>query len=214
MSMITRIRAGSNDPTRCNLFIDGEFYMAIPAEAVVHYGLQVGQEISGKMLEQLAECDQSHRAMQKAMEHLSRRPYCVQELARKLEEKGFDRDIAQQVCAALAERGYIDEQAVAQQFYEHLRARGFGPLRIGQELQKRGIPRPVVQHLLEQAQEEDREADIRAIIEKKLRFALVRDEKLRRRVMAQLSRSGYRYDEVSHLVAEYFDGYDDEGEEL
>lgn len=214
MSILTRIRAGSNDPTRCNLYVDGEFYMAIPAEGVVNYGLKVGQEIPSDLLEELAQYDQYQRVMQKAMDYLSRRPYCVQELTRKLAEKDFDQDTAQQVCQMLEERGYIDEEAVAQQFYEHLRAKGFGPLRIGQELQKRGIPRHLVQQVLEQEQEEDREADIRAIIEKKLRFAPVRDEKLRRRVMDQLSRSGYRYGEVSHLVAEYFEGFEDEGEEL
>ncbi len=77
----------------------------------------------------------------KACQLLSRRPHFRAEIARKLDERGFGRTAVDGALERLAELGYLDDAACARSLAAGpLSRRGYGPLRMRAELERRGAP--------------------------------------------------------------------------
>lgn len=70
---------------------------------------------------------------------LSRRDFCSQELAGKLNAQGYEPETVQGVLDELLERGFINDERYAHQFVAMHAARGHGPLRIQRELSQLGL---------------------------------------------------------------------------
>lgn len=70
---------------------------------------------------------------------LATREHSQQELRQKLSLKGCSSDAAEAVIAELASEGYQSEQKFAESYARMLINKGYGPLRISQELKSRGI---------------------------------------------------------------------------
>jgi regulatory protein len=79
---------------------------------------------------------------------LSRRDFCSQELAGKLNAQGYDPGTVQGVIAELLERGYVDDERYALQFVAMHAARGHGPLRIHRELSQLGVDAGLIESAL------------------------------------------------------------------
>ena len=110
---ITRLQAGAKDPSRCNIYVDGQFLLAIPAEGVVEYHLKVGMDADSSLLDELSLYDEEKKALRLGLELLSRRPHSKWELVQKMTAKGISKEVAQLGCQRLSEQGYLDEEAFA-----------------------------------------------------------------------------------------------------
>ncbi|RQW83880.1 MAG: regulatory protein RecX [Methylococcus sp.] len=73
------------------------------------------------------------------MGYLARREHSQLELTQKLSRKGFPMDIVSQVIAELSIRGLQSDSRYAEIYVRSRLSRGYGPLRIRQELRHRGI---------------------------------------------------------------------------
>ncbi|WP_069469959.1 regulatory protein RecX [Candidatus Marithrix sp. Canyon 246] len=74
-----------------------------------------------------------------AMEYLARREHASLELSNKLARKGFDADVIESVLAQLQADNLLSDERFVEAYIRHRSNKGFGPLHIRQELQKRGI---------------------------------------------------------------------------
>jgi len=70
---------------------------------------------------------------------LTRREHSQQELLNKLALRGFSRDDVQPVIDALAEQGWQDDLRYAEEYARFRIQKGYGPLRVKQELKQNGI---------------------------------------------------------------------------
>jgi len=73
------------------------------------------------------------------MDFLSRREHSRFELARKLARKGFESTIIDAVLSQLQADNLLSDQRFAESFVHSRINRGYGPLRIRQELRQRGV---------------------------------------------------------------------------
>ena len=73
------------------------------------------------------------------MDLLARREHSQRELRDKLLQRGFAADLVEQVVAELAGEGLQSDSRFAEAYLRQRRERGYGPLRIRQDLQQRGI---------------------------------------------------------------------------
>ena len=79
---------------------------------------------------------------------LARRDYSQQEIIQKLKLKKYSIDAIYKVISNLAELGLINEQRFTENFIYWRKSKGFGPVRITQELQARGItPEMIAEHI-------------------------------------------------------------------
>jgi regulatory protein len=83
--------------------------------------------------------DSFHQALRSAITFLSYREHAVLELRNKLMRKGFSMEIIAQVLTQLRQDNLLNEQRFTEEYLQMRMAKGYGPLRIEQELRERGI---------------------------------------------------------------------------
>ncbi len=74
-----------------------------------------------------------------AMGYLARREHASLELSNKLARKGFDADVIDSVLVKLQADNLLNDERFVEVYVRYRANKGFGPLHIRQELQKRGI---------------------------------------------------------------------------
>jgi regulatory protein len=71
---------------------------------------------------------------------LARRDFATAEMRAKLLARGFAAGVAEEVLAALAASGVLDDRRFAENYVSWHAGRGQGPVRIGVELRRHGLP--------------------------------------------------------------------------
>ncbi|MCP4041282.1 MAG: regulatory protein RecX [Gammaproteobacteria bacterium] len=122
------------------------------------------------------EKDLAQPLRSKALEFLSRREYGTQELGRKLQSKGYSCAAVETVLGELSREGLISDERYAESSIHSYVHRGYGPLRILRELQRRGVEDSASRTHLEKYQDEWRE---RAIAARHKRFGVTKPEDFR-----------------------------------
>ena len=139
-------------------------------------------------------------AKERALAMLDRRDYSRAELLKKLVEKGEDETEAAEAVERLAELGFVDDARYAPIIVRHYAAKGYGPQRVRQELQRRGIPKDLWDGAMEQMPQQD------DTIDRLLRSKLKSDAPDRaelKKATDFLLRKGYGWDEIRSAVARY-----------
>ncbi len=83
-----------------------------------------------------------------AIDYLSRREHSSLELKNKLIRKGFIEDVVNEVLYKLRVDKLLSDERFAESYIRSRVKKGFGPIRIKQELQQRGITGELVTELL------------------------------------------------------------------
>jgi regulatory protein len=84
-----------------------------------------------------------------ALDALARRDYATEELRRKLLEKGYDAAVVAPLLEALCTEKLLDDRRYTENFVAYHAVRGQGPLRIGADLRRRGLPGSLVEECLD-----------------------------------------------------------------
>lgn len=199
MGTITALTGQVKNPDRVNVFIDGAF--ALGLAMTVAAGLRVGQEISQAELEKLDQRDEVHRARERVLGLLARRPYSATEITRYLRRHQIDGEIIQNVIDDLTEAKLIDDDAFAAYWVEQRETfRPRSRLALRQELSQKGIDREIVAEALSDVDEIDA---ARRVAQKQAgRWRGLPEAEWRTRLTRYLMRQGYPYDIVSEVVSE------------
>ena len=139
------------------------------------------------------------RCFDKACELLSRRSHFRAELERKLGDRGFDAGAVREALARLAELGYLDDAACARSLAAGpLSRRGYGPLRMRAELERRGAPAEAAAAAVERVYADGEEEAARQVAERWLQRRPARRAALAR----HLDRKGFSSGVVLRLARE------------
>ncbi|MCL2369009.1 MAG: recombination regulator RecX [Oscillospiraceae bacterium] len=138
----------------------------------------------------------------RAVEILGRRAMSRRELIDKLTQKGEDREAAEEVAHWLVEVGLLNDADYAEMVIRHYAAKGYGQLRIQQELRRRGIDKDLWDVALMEMPEEFDALD--HFIQSRLRGEDP-DRKEEQRVADALRRRGYNWEEISAGLRRYKD---------
>ena len=79
-----------------------------------------------------------------AMRLLTRREHSSQELKQKLQHKGFDASLVDKVAEQLKQEGLLSDKRFAESYARSRTGKGYGPLRIQQELRQRGASDDII----------------------------------------------------------------------
>ena len=125
---------------RVNVFVDGEFALALGVDLAMERGVRPGRELNPIELGDLADEDARREALQSGLRFLSYRPRSEQELRQRLARKGLPREAIAAAVARLRELGYLDDAAFARFWTEtHQRSRPRARRVVAGELRRRGI---------------------------------------------------------------------------
>ena len=146
-------------------------------------------------------------ALDAAAKQLSYRALSTKQLRDKLLEKGHTEDAAEYALEWLRARGLLNDETFAQSVVRSYTRRGYGELRIRQELSHRGVPREVADDAMEEYEAED--ATLCALLDKRLRGDLS-DRKEVDKAVAALQRRGYRWDDIKRALTAYSESLSDD----
>ena len=138
---ITRIENSKHVQERVLVFLEEGDPLRITGHELLQFGLYPGMDLSPELVVQLQAAGQRSESRVKAAQLASGRMLSRKELTNKLSRKGIDPDTAEETADWLESLGAVDDAAYAGVIARHYAASGYGPGRVRQELQKRGISR-------------------------------------------------------------------------
>ena len=187
------------------LYLDGEEAVKLDREVFLRAGLRPGDQISDEELHQLILDSDARRAEEKALYLLEHRNRSKRELTEKIARTAASWEAAEAAAGQMEELGLVDDQAYARdRAREMFLRKRWGPLRVKQELRRKGIDGELIEELLEEYRQRDEGGlvaeNVRAVLETKY-SGWREDEKQRRRAFAALQRRGYSYEEIREGMA-------------
>ena len=200
MPKITDMQIQKRNKTRANVYIDGEFSMALEMLTVMKLGLKIGQVVSQEQLADAVFDSEKSVAFDKAMGYLGRGMKTAKQMRNYLEKKAYAPEVVEYVITRLKEYRYIDDVAYAKLYVEHNSATK-GERRLKQELVSKGI----ALSLAEQHSQLDGEqalSDATRLAEKYMRSKPC-DIKTLQKLQRYLLSRGYGYDIVNNVLHNY-----------
>lgn len=134
---------------------------------------------------------------------LSKRDYTCQELSNKLRLKGYDPDLFAAILDEFQQKGFINDYRFAENFINWRRQKGYGPYRVKQELEKRGIPRDLIAELIDMT-DNAWAYQAKLIWQKHFKNALPNDLKTRAKQIRFLQNRGFMQ---THIESIFKDDY-------
>ena len=149
MSKITKISAQEKNKNRCNIFIDGDFFMGIPLELVYSNSLKVGMDIDKEKLKEIAKEKDYLDALNKATNYISKNIKTKKQLNTYLLGKGFDKEAVDRVIEKLIEYNYVNDKDYAKRYIESTSSYQ-GVNLVKYKLMMKGLRKEVVENLYEE----------------------------------------------------------------
>ncbi len=184
---------------KIHIYVDDEYRATVDSDYWYSEKYRNLKEINDEELTELLDAVGFRRAYNKGLDLLSRRPYGVKELTKKLCEKGHEKESAERACERLLELRLLNDEEYARILANDLIERKkYSIKRVKQELSVRGISREIVENTVD-ALDNDAENRIILVIKKKYLNKLD-DEKGRKRAIDGLMRLGYSYSEIKSAL--------------
>lgn len=184
---------------KIHIFVDEEYRATVDSDYWYSEKYRNLKEINEEELTELLDSVSFRRAYNKGLDLLSRRPYGVKELVKKLCEKGHEKEASQNACERLLELGLLNDEEYARILSDDLiNRKNYGIKRVKQELAYRGISREIIENTIDSI-DNDAENRIILVIKKKYLNKL-NDEKGRKRAIDGLIRLGFSYSEIKSAL--------------
>jgi regulatory protein len=198
--VITEITAQRKFQSRVNIKIDGQFAFGLHMDLVLAEGLSKGVELSSEKIVRLLQEDSFIKAREKALHYIGYRARSTQEVITRLSREHYTQEAIERVITRLIELDMLDDQKFAQEFAEgRLRNKGFGPMRIQQDLRRKGISPEIIETVVASVFEEMPPEELAAVSAEKIFARLSRqsDTFVRRKKLSDyLLRRGFNYDQM------------------
>lgn len=138
--------------------------------------------------------------LEAAARQLSYRALSVSALRDKLLSRGYQEDAVDYALAYLQEHGFLDDTKYAESTVRSYKRRGYGTLRIRQELRRRGVDTTEADEVMD-TYEPDWEA-MEALLDKRLHGDLS-DRKEVNKAVAALQRRGFLWEDIRTALNRY-----------
>ncbi len=145
---ITAIEPVPSEPHRCQIRIEGEVAFTVHQSVIRKLGLTAGSVWDEHLHRQLLHEEECIQAKKCAYRYLAASWRTSGEVRQYLLRRGFSEDVVQPVLEHCRQRKYLDDQVYAEQYIHHRLQRGYGPLRIAQELSRKEIDPAIYEPIL------------------------------------------------------------------
>lgn len=195
---IDRIEPSRRRKDRVLVFLEGGDLLRVTEQELLVFGLRPGLELPEQLLAQVEQSAKRSEMKARGARLTGSRMLSKKQVMEHLTRKGGDRELAEDTAQWLEELGAVDESAYAAAIARHYAAMGYGPGRVRQELQHRGVPRDLWEDAL--AQLPDPEEAIDKFLAAKLR-GKTPDRATLQRLSAALQRRGFQWQDIRPALA-------------
>lgn len=138
MKTITDIKPQVKNPTRCNIYLDNSFYCGLELETVMRHRLKIGASVSPEDLDEIQAESETMRALDKALNFISRSQKTKKQVADYLESKGYLEKTIEAVLDKMSAYKFINDQNYAKD-YAKSASKNKGKRLISLELKRKGV---------------------------------------------------------------------------
>ena len=200
MPIITEIKIQEKNKTRCNLFIDGEFFSSISLETTLKNNLKKGQEVDQKELSILIEESNKVEALSKAVDYVSKALKTKRQVKDYLIKKGYTEEIAWYCVDKLKECDYINDEKYSERFIEST-SKTQGRKLVEYKLMMKGVRKEDIALAYENVEVDNKE-NAKNIAEKYLKNKEKTKENLAK-AYRYLIGKGFSYEEASFALSQF-----------
>lgn len=204
--VITTIVEDPRAPGNLVVEVNGARFASLPADAVSRLRLAEGKPLDEAGFARLERAANVEAAYRVAVRLLALRPRAVNELLRRLRDRGHDPSAVGAAVGRLEEQGLLDDHEFARHFARVRSSRGHGPGRLITDLLARGVDRRKAEQAVYEvldAEEVDVLGQARSLAEKRCgQLGDLPAGVKQRRLLAYLGRRGYHGYEVREIVRE------------
>lgn len=118
MPQITDITYQTKNKSRCNLFVDGEFFSGVSLETVLKFRLKVGDQVETENLTEILIQNERSEALNKAVAYISKYLKTKREVKDYLIRKGYSEEIAWYCVDKLKEYDYVNDTEYSKRYVE------------------------------------------------------------------------------------------------
>ena len=211
MAIITKIESQKKNNDRVNIYVDGEFFMAVFTELIYTFNLKKGMEIDQNNLTYILKEEMYIKAKNKALNILSKADQSEKKIREKLSSE-FEEDTIDIVIEFLLKSKLIDDDLLAQKIVNtNVNLNKCGRNKIKQNLYNKGI---CIESINEAISEIDKDVEFEnAMYLAKKRYERVKNEdkrKIYQKVSQHLAYKGFDYDIIKRVLNKLlnFDEYD------
>jgi regulatory protein len=211
MAIITKIESQKKNNDRVNIYVDGEFFMAVFTELIYTFNLKKGMEIDQNNLTYILKEEMYIKAKNKALNILSKADQSEKKIREKLSSE-FEEDTIDIVIEFLLKNKFIDDDLLAQKIVNtNVNLNKCGRNKIKQNLYNKGIS---IESINEAISEIDKDVEFEnAMYLAKKRYERVKNEdkrKIYQKISQHLAYKGFDYDIIKRVLNKLlnFDEYD------
>lgn len=197
---IEEIKPSQRKTGRFLVKLEGGALLRVTEEELLRFGLRPGEELDEEGLAALRESARASSVKAAAAGMIGRQALSKAELTRRLVRRGAEASDAQAAADWLEDIGAVDDPAYAGALARHYGQRGYGPARVRQELQRRGVSRELWEEALRELPDSGDTLD--ALIQKRCRGDLS-DPREIKRLSDGLMRRGFSWGEVKAALSRY-----------
>lgn len=150
---ITDLKEQVKNAKRVSVYLDGNYYCGLDLITVVKARLKVGDEITKEKLIEIQRDSEMQACMDVALRSLSKSVKTEKDIIKKLESKGFLREIAIETVEKLKGYGYINDKEYSNRYAETYK-KSKGKKLIKLELKQKGVDEKVIDETLSEIEGE------------------------------------------------------------
>ncbi len=200
MPNITDITYQTNNKSRCNLFIDGEFFCGLSLETVLKFRLKKGDEYNTSELKELIEQNERCEALAKAGNYLSKTLKTKRQVKDYLLKKGYSEEIVWYCIDKLKEYNYIDDLEYSKRYIES-QSKNQGKLMLAYKLMSKGVKKQDIETAYDNV-EIDSKLNAKNVAEKYLKNKdKTKENKLK--AFRYLLGRGFSYEDAEYALSEF-----------
>jgi len=196
---ITEVTPQKNNPSRVNVFADGEYVFSLDDVDALVLGIKPGREITQADLKNCLFESQFGKAKAKAMDILSRKSVSSAMLCAELQKKDYDPAVISEVIREFEELGYIDDFNFAMLYLEYASSKLWGEKKIRYELSQKGVSNHITEDALSSFSLPGA-AEVAQCIKQKYPGEDLKDFKVKQKIMRFFASRGFEFSLVEEAI--------------
>lgn len=192
------------DKRRCKVFLDGDFAFVLYRGEIKRYKIEVGEELSQGVYEQIFNEIICRRTRERALYLLQFSGRTEAELSRKLTSAFYPERAVKETIAFLRRYHYLDDMEYARNYIDVYGERK-SRMELMTTLRQKGVERECIEQLLSE-QTLDELPQVKKLLEKR-RYSETMSPDEKRKTVAFLMRKGFSYETVRSAMGMF--GEDD-----
>ncbi len=204
---ITDIKTQKSRKGRVSIYVDGKYAFSLDLDTLGRSDLHINDSIDEKQIDKLIKKDEFARARDYGYTLISYRDRSEYEFKRRLFDKGFHREIVNEVFDIFKDDKLVDDRSFAYKWVDNiLNNKPMGRMRVIHELREKRVDDKIIEEVCNKKLELKKESELarkacgkRMNVLKNYPLGVVK-----RRLFQHLKNRGFDFEIIQELMKEYF----------